>query len=145
MENERPEIGLGIIVKYEGDYVLLGKRKNSHGNGTWGFPGGHLENFESFEKSIGRELKEETGLILGKNILLLNKNPVAVTNDFFKKENKHYINLYMLAKHVSGNPKLLEFNKCERWAIMNWYEMCKREDLFLPIQNLIKQNYNPFK
>jgi len=145
METKRPAVGVAGIVVYGGDYVLLGKRKNAHGNRTWGFPGGHLENFESLEKCLKRELKEETGLILGKNVLLLDKNPVAITNDFFKKENKHYVTLYMLARHVSGNPKVLEFNKCERWALMNWYELCKRDDLFLPIQNLIKQNYNPFK
>jgi 8-oxo-dGTP diphosphatase len=44
--DKRPLIGVAVIVIKE-DEVLLGKRKNSHGSGTWAFPGGHLEFKES--------------------------------------------------------------------------------------------------
>jgi 8-oxo-dGTP diphosphatase len=46
LEEKRPKVGVGIIVLQEGK-VLLGKRKNSHGEGTWAFGGGHLEWFAS--------------------------------------------------------------------------------------------------
>lgn len=42
----RPSIGVGVIVR-NNDRVLIGRRKNSHGVDTWGFPGGHLEFGES--------------------------------------------------------------------------------------------------
>lgn len=61
--NERPKVGIGVIVRKEGK-VLLGKRKNSHGAGSWAFPGGHLEYGESWEECARREVKEETGIAI---------------------------------------------------------------------------------
>ena len=57
-EEKRPYIGVAVIVVREGR-VLLGKRKNAHGAGTWQFPGGHLEYGESIEDCARRELFEE--------------------------------------------------------------------------------------
>ncbi len=37
METNIPKIGVAVIIK-KCNCVLLGKRKNSHGNNTWGFP-----------------------------------------------------------------------------------------------------------
>ena len=42
--------------------LLLGKRKNIYGAGTWGLPGGHLEFKEAMKTAASRELMEETGL-----------------------------------------------------------------------------------
>lgn len=42
MENKnRPKVGLGVFIMKDGK-VLLGKRKNAHGDDDWCFPGGHL-------------------------------------------------------------------------------------------------------
>ena len=43
-------VGVSIIIK-KGNKVLVGRRKNIRGNGTWAFPGGHLEFGESFEET----------------------------------------------------------------------------------------------
>lgn len=40
--NKSPKVGIGVIVRKD-NQILLGKRKNSHGDGCWAFPGGHLE------------------------------------------------------------------------------------------------------
>jgi 8-oxo-dGTP diphosphatase len=37
---DRPKVGVGVCIVKD-NKVLLGKRKNSHGDGTWAFPGGH--------------------------------------------------------------------------------------------------------
>ena len=92
---KRPYIGVAIIVIKDGK-VLLGKRKNSHGSGTWHFPGGHLEFNESIEACARREVFEETGLRI-KNIRL-----GPYTNDMFAKEQKHYITLFAVAEYDSG-------------------------------------------
>lgn len=133
-EKNRPKVGLGVIILKE-NKVLLQKRKGSHGNGEWSFPGGHLEFFETFEECAKRETKEETDL----EIKLTKEYPVAVTNDFFRKENKHYITLYMEAEYVSGEPKILEPQKCDALDWFDWDNLPK--PLFLPIKNLIKQEY----
>ncbi|MDP3992386.1 MAG: NUDIX domain-containing protein [Nanoarchaeota archaeon] len=140
MENDRnPKIGVAIILLM-GDEVLLGKRKNSHGAGTWSFPGGKLENYETFMDCSLRELKEETGLF-GFQIDLIDKIPCALTEDFFP-ESLHYVTHYLRAKHNSGIPLVKEKDKCERWEWFSWGNF--PNPLFLPVENLIKQKYNPF-
>lgn len=133
---ERPKIGVGVIITKE-HKVLLGKRKNSHGDGSWSFPGGHLEFGEDPEDCAIRETLEETG------IRIRNLRRTIYTNDIFEKENKHYITLYILAEYDSGIVKVMEPDKCERWEWFSWEEL--PEPLFLPIMNLQKESFNPFE
>jgi len=66
MEQNRPGVGVGVIIVKD-NKVLLGKRKNAHGEGDWAFPGGHLEMNETWEDCVKREVMEETGIEI-KNI-----------------------------------------------------------------------------
>ncbi len=131
---ERPKIGVGVIVIND-NKILLGKRKNAHGDGTWSFPGGHLELNEEVEDCAARETEEETGIKL-KNIRLS-----SFTNDIFQKEGKHYVTLFVISEYDSGEVKVMEPDKCERWEWFDWDNL--PEPLFIPIQNLKKQNFNP--
>ena len=45
--------------------LLLGRRKGSHGEGEYAYPGGHLEHLETFAQCGAREVREETGLEIG--------------------------------------------------------------------------------
>ena len=129
---KRPFVGVAVIVTKD-NKVLLGKRKNSHGSGTWQFPGGHLEFNESIKDCARRELFEETG------IKIKNLSFGPYTNDIFEKEKKHYITLFVVADYDSGVLKLKEPEKCEKW---DWFEWSKLpEPSFLPIKNLLKQNF----
>ena len=140
---QRPKIGLGVILMdFEKKRVLLGKRKNAHGDGTWSFPGGHLEKFEQFLECAEREVLEETNLKEEKNYKLIDSNPSAITNDFFYKEKKHYVTLFIRAYYFRGKPKISN-DEFEKWKWYKWNKL--PENLFLPLKNLIKQNYNPFK
>ena len=143
-EQKRPGVGLALILmNSEKNEVLLGKRKNSHGDGTWAFPGGHLEKFECFAACLIREMLEETSLFSGTNYKLIDPIPCAVTNDMFYKEDKHYITLYFRAKYINGEPKIMEPDKLSAW---NWVEWGKfPAPLFTCVGNLFRQNYNPFK
>ncbi|MBU1204900.1 MAG: NUDIX domain-containing protein [Nanoarchaeota archaeon] len=134
--DKRPKVGVGIIV-IKDNKVLLGKRKNSHGEGSWCFPGGHLEFNESLENCAKREVLEETGIKI-KNIRF-----ETITNDIFKDEEKHYITIFMLCEHDSGEAKVMEPGKCEKWDWFEWNNL--PEPLFLPIQSLLKKGYNPLK
>lgn len=60
--HKRPAVGVGVLIFNDKKQMLLGKRKGSHGAGTWCNPGGHLEFGESFEQCAIREVEEETGL-----------------------------------------------------------------------------------
>lgn len=135
INKDRPKIGVGVIVLKDGK-ALLGKRKGSHGEGSWGFPGGHLEFNESFEECAKRETLEETG------ITIVNLRKATFTNDIFPKEGKHYVTIYMIAEYDSGEVTIKEPDKCEKWEWFKWNEL--PNPLFTPIENLLKDNYKPF-
>jgi 8-oxo-dGTP diphosphatase len=135
MEKQRPKVGIGVVVVKDGK-VLLGKRKNVHGEGCWCFPGGHLEFKETPEECAKREVLEETGLSV-KNL-----RRGLYTNDIFEEENKHYVTLLVVADYDAGELKLTEPEKCERWEWFEWKKLPR--PLFLPIRNLIEGGYNPF-
>ncbi len=130
---KRPLIGVAAIV-IKDNRVLLGKRKGAHGTGTWAFPGGHLELNESIANCAEREVFEETGL----RIKNLRYGPY--TNDIFTAENQHYVTLFVIADYDSGQPEVKEPHKCEKWEWSEWPPRLQPQ--FLPIQNLLKQNFN---
>ena len=133
---ESPKVGVGVIV-IKDNKVLFQKRLGSHGEGTWSFPGGHLEFNESLEECAKRETLEEFGITI-KNLRF-----ATITNDLFQKEGKHYLTVYMLADYDSGEIKIREPDKTEQWKLISWDEL--PSPLFIPIQNLLKQGFNPFQ
>lgn len=58
MEN-KPRIGVGVII-LKNNRVLLGKRRNPHGDGAWGFPGGHfnISKFPEIVKMIKNDVRK---------------------------------------------------------------------------------------
>lgn len=135
MLTERPKVGVGVCI-IKDNKILLGKRKGAHGCGCWSFPGGHLELNESVEDCAKREVLEEAGI----QIQNLKRGPY--TNDIFEKEGKHYVTVYIISEYASGELKVMEPDKCEKWE---WFELNKLpHPLFIPIQNLVKQKYMPF-
>jgi len=132
---KRPKIGVGVIVIKE-NKVLLGKRLNSHGKGTWSFLGGHLEFNETPEDCARREAMEEA------NIRIKNVKFATITNDIFSPERKHYITIFMKSEYDSGGVKIKEPDKFQEIGWFEWNNLPK--PLFLPIQNLFKQGYDPF-
>lgn len=125
-----PRVGIGVLVINNGK-ILLGKRINAHGSGTWCPPGGHLEFGETPQACAARELEEETGLIA--------ENTVSGpwTDDFFEQEHKHYITLYMVVSKYSGSLEVKEPNKCLNWE---WFPFDQLPSpLFLTLSNLMQK------
>ncbi|CAJ0756515.1 22805_t:CDS:2 [Entrophospora sp. SA101] len=141
-----PRVGLGVFVVKD-DKFLIGKRKGSHGSGTWQLPGGHLDFGESFEDCAKREVLEET------NLKIKNVQYQAIINMPMLSDNLHYVAIFMRGEVIDKNsmPKNMEPDKCEAWEWVTWEDLTrggpeskdnKYRPLFQPIiLLLIEQNY----
>ncbi len=107
------KVGVGCMILKDGK-VLLGKRKGSHGAGEYAWTGGHLEFGERIKECVEREVKEETGMKVKALKFLCMSNII--------KYDKHYIDIQILTKHLSGKPEVLEPDRIEGW---NWYPIKK--------------------
>ena len=131
---QRPKIGVGIMV-IKDDKILFSKRKSSHGEGEFAFPGGHLEYMESFKDCANREITEECGIKI-KNIkfkFLANVKKYAP---------KHYVHIGLIVDWESGEPKILEPNKQESW---DWYELEKLPQPLFHMCELVIDSYKTGK
>lgn len=134
MTVKRPLVGIGVLVR-DGSRLLLMKRQNSHGSGTWSSPGGHLEYGESFETCAIRETFEETGVIIA------NPRFLTITNDVFEAEGKHYITVWMESSEITGEPKV---NSEREMSAVEWFPLdALPEPLFLPLKHFLNGQYTP--
>jgi len=129
-----PRVGVALIVINEGKILLI-RRKNVHGSGTWSTPGGHLEYGETPEACAAREALEETGISVGEIHF------VAITNDVFEDLNKHYISIWMRGVYESGEAHVAapyEADAC------GWYTLNDLpQPLFLPLRHLLDGSSYP--
>lgn len=127
-------VGVGVLVLRDGK-VLLGKRRGSHGAGTWSAPGGRLEYGESIEACARRELAEETGMDLGP------VTPGPYANDVFPEIREHYVTVFVVARQATGEPDNKEPHKCEGWLWFDWAEL--PSPLFAPLASLRRSGFEP--
>jgi len=125
-----PRCGIGVMI-VKNNKVLLGRRKGSHGSGEFAFPGGHMEYMESFKDCALRELSEECG----KDFKVKNIQFVTLAN-VMAYNPKHYVLIGLSAEWESGEPKVMEEEKCEGW---DWYDFNNfPQPLFQPTEIILK-------
>ena len=131
---QRPQVGIGVIVRNEGRVLLL-KRKGSHGEGTWAPPGGHLECGESIEECARRETLEETG------VAIASVRFFALTNDVMESEQKHYLTVWVECDYLSGEATAAYPEKVAEVDWVDWDAL--PEPLFDPFHNLLSGKHYP--
>lgn len=104
VNNDRPGVGVAVFIWRDGKFLIY-QRAGSHGANTWSVPGGHLEYGESFADCAAREAIEEVGLKI-KDCRFL-----AITNDVFENDNKHYVSIWLEADWAEGEPITTEPEK----------------------------------
>lgn len=126
-----PKVGIGVMIFKDGK-VLLGKRKNAHGEGSYAWPGGHMEYMESFEDCAKRETMEEAGIEIQNVKFLRLMNLKTYTP-------KHYVDIGLVAEWKNGEPKIMEPEKCEGWA---WYDL---DNLPQPLFSTLPSYFEAYK
>ncbi len=89
-----------MCMIYDGDRVLVQDKKDD----SWGgvtFPGGHVENGESFTDAVIREIYEETGLTISCPQLCGIKN-------WFNNDGSRYMVIFYKTNKFSGEIKSSE-------------------------------------
>ena len=133
--DETPKVGTALILTRD-NRVLLMKRKGPHGTGTWSTPGGHLDFGETLEGCATREAKEEVGVDVA------DVRFRCVTNDIFQEDGKHYITLWLEGTPI-GEPKIVSEQEVAEIGWFAWDAL--PAPLFLPVENLIRENSYPPK
>lgn len=122
--DENIRVACQIIIHKE-KQILLGKRKNCAGEGSWALPGGHVEYNEKLLDAAQRELKEEL------DVTDCDLKLIAVTDDL--GENWHYVHAVFLLDNFSGKVKLNEPHKCSEWKFYSLHAL--PQPLFPSCQN----------
>lgn len=117
------KVGVAVLIWNEEGQLLMGKRKASHGEGTWSVPGGHLDFGESPEEACIREVREETGIEL-EEVQRLSEYPY---NNTMFPEGKQYITLWFHGMYTGGEIQAMEPDKCDEWIF------CDTDNLPTPL------------
>ena len=100
---ERPIVGGLGVVRRDGR-VLLVQRARAPNVGKWGFPGGVQELGETIFAAVGRELREETGLVVEPIETLTTLD--VIERDQVGHVRTHYALIAVLAEWRSGEVKI---------------------------------------
>lgn len=104
-EHDDMPVGVNFIITNEDGDILLGRRINRFGHGTYGLPGGKLKVGETFEECARREIKEEVGInVKDEDMEVINLASTITT--------KHMLQVGVLIKKYSGVPTNMEPHKC---------------------------------
>ena len=99
-----PRVGVGAAI-IDNNQILLIQRVKSPEPMHWGLPGGKIDHFETAEKAIIREVKEETNLEVNSPFLL------CISDLFSHDEAYHWLSPIYLFTDFNGTPKIQEPNK----------------------------------
>jgi 8-oxo-dGTP diphosphatase len=112
---KKTRIGCEAYIYADGK-ILLGKRGNVHGSGTWALPGGHLEYMERVDECLAREMREEMGIDLDPSEFEL----LAIADDLQPEDDFHYIHITYKVDIKDSVPKICEPDACEEWR---WFDV----------------------
>lgn len=110
-------------VIFNGDKVLVSQRslEEAHEPGKWTIPGGKVERtegdvFNIIEDTLAREVMEETGVEIEKEVQLI------ANNTFIRSDGQHVIAMVFKCIYKSGDARPLEDTIDCKWATKNEVE-----------------------
>src|SRR5262245_46196688 len=121
------------MIMNKDNKFLISKRKKQN---LYGFPGGHLERYESFAEAACKETLEETGLVFKESDIIF----LGMMNIVEKELDYHYIDVKVICKHdESQTPQNTEPHNHENWEWWSIEEIeARRKELFYPIDHFLE-------
>ena len=101
------------VIKKDNKYLIAQRNRNKHFSYHWEFPGGKVDQGETFESALHREIKEELSIEI--------KIHEKISSQKHKDDKIDVEVHYFLCEHSSGKIKLSEHEDIS-WAT--------KEDLF---------------
>lgn len=118
------------VLKKEGKYLIAKRKKNDILGGLWEFPGGKIEEGETAEECLKREIKEELNIIVDVNELILSK---------IHKYPRGYFELIAFkVKYISGKIILNEHDDY-KWVTYKQLKMYNFSPADIPIIDKLKK------
>lgn len=117
-------VGVGALILDDEGKVFLARRGPQAKNerGTWECPGGAVEFGETCAESLRREIREEHDIEI--EVLEL----LQLCDHIIPEEQQHWVAPTYICRIVSGEPKIMEPEKCDA---MGWF--APEEALQLPL------------
>jgi len=98
---DRPSVGVGAVVIYDGRVVLIRRGKEPL-RGRWVIPGGTVEAGETLHEALVREVREETGLAVRPTEVVLVFDRILRDDGELRY---HYVIIDYLCEYLSGTPR----------------------------------------
>lgn len=112
-----------VIKNAEGKYFLAKRGSGARDDvGTWEFPGGTIEFYETREDAAKRNVKRKYDFEI-KIVQLL-----GVYEVIDKVNGDHWISTTFLCEYEGGEPKIMQSEKCSDWG---WFTLREIEKLNL--------------
>lgn len=109
-QGKGPIVSVRLIIKNsEGKVLILQRPENSHGEGGWCLPGGKVDFGDTVEKTVAKELREETTLECTKARFLFFQDSLPS-----EESEMHIINLYFECA-AKGSVQLNEESAASLW------------------------------
>jgi len=107
-------VGVGALIVDDQGRLFLSRRgsKAKNERGLWEFPGGSVEFGEKLVDALRREMREEYGLEIQVGELL------DVVDHILPEEEQHWVSPAFICTITSGEPRILEPEKCSE---IGWF------------------------
>jgi 8-oxo-dGTP diphosphatase len=117
-------VAVGVAVFNDEGKIFITKRGQGASNdrGKWEIPGGGVEFGETREEAVRREIKEENDIDVEVVDILHSSDHIL------PEEGQHWVTTTYICKHVGGEPKTMEPEKCEA---VGWFTIDEAEQLDL--------------
>lgn len=130
----QPIVGVGAVIICDGK-ILLEKRKGEPGRGKWTIPGGLVELGERAERTVIREVREETNLKVEEPELIDVVNNITINGNGEIKY--HFVIVDYFVKLEGGTLKAADDAEELRWV---GFDEVESYDLTKSFRGFFKRN-----